>query len=919
MGAVWCKIAAVPNVSEVRPGAARFGRPELSVQEETRSEAPGSNGTVPPQSPPVRGVPRIGDDADAVVASAAEPVAPASAPAPAAGPPQSPPPRSGRGPRSATGWFLQYLTVLGAPLQLLTLALLGAAAFVNLTLPELPDVKQGLSQVQLQEPLRVYSADGALMAEFGVERRQPLTYAEFPPLLIQAFLATEDSRFFEHGGIDVVGMGRAIVNYASTGIKAQGASTITMQVTRNFFLSPEKTFKRKLAEVLLSLRVEKTLTKEQILELYLNQIFFGHRAYGVAAASTLYYGKDLAQLDVAEMAMLAGVPKAPSSSNPVTNPERALERRNYILGRMLELGFIDRSRYDTALVRPDEARLHGAQVDLEAGYVAEMVRREIAEYYGEQAAKQGLRVTTTIDSHLQTAAQDAVRKALRQYERRHGYRGPEARVDLAGASEVDMDAYLEGVPQVTGLEAGLVTGFADGAAQVYLGGGRRATLGLGQVSWARAFKNAGWRGNAPRRVADVVAKGDLIRVRLDQQGKWELSPIPAVTGVLVTVAPRDGAIQAMVSGYAYTEKSQFNRAVDMRRQPGSSFKPFIYAAALNRGWTPVSIVKDVGIRIGDWQPQDSDHRELGAIPMRKALALSRNLAAINLLQSVGVDNAAHFIRRFGFDLDPKVLGPSMALGTAETSPVKMAEAYAIFANGGYHVLPYYISRIENASGDLIYQAEPPRACADCWFRTGTEKPARTAGTAAGENLAEQVIDPRIAYQMTSMLRGVVEYGTATRALRLGRKDIVGKTGTTNDIRDSWFCGFQADFVTVAWMGFDNNEKLGRGEEGGRAALSMWTDYMEDALRDKPVAKLEAPPGMVKVKVDGSRGTESKSSTAQTEEVMEEYRLMLMGPDPDPDTGPAVAVKKKPAAAKPAAASPKAAPARAAPKSVDDLF
>ncbi|WP_295449313.1 transglycosylase domain-containing protein, partial [uncultured Thiodictyon sp.] len=541
------------------------------MQEETRNAAPGANVTTPSGQPPVAGIPRIGPGAEAAVAAVPEPV---TRPENAAKPQPSKPPRAGRPPRSVMGWFLRYLAVLSAPLGLLTLGLCAAVAFVAVTLPDLPDVKQGLSQVQLQEPLRVYSADGALMAEFGVERRQPLSYPEFPPLLIKAFLATEDSRFFEHGGIDVVGMGRAIVNYASTGIKAQGASTITMQVTRSFFLSPEKTFKRKLAEVLLSLRVEKTLSKEQILELYLNQIFFGHRAYGVAAAANLYYGKELAQLDVAQMAMLAGVPKAPSSNNPVSNPTRALERRNYILGRMRELGFIDQAQYEAAVHSPDMAQLHGTQVDLEAGYMAEMVRREVADYYGEEAAKQGLRVITTIDSHLQTAAQEALRKALRQYQRRHGYRGPEARVDIAGASEADMDSYLDGIAQVADLEAGLVTGFdSQGVAQVYLGGGRRVPLGLSQVSWARTFKIAGWRGEAPRRVADVVAKGDLIRLRRDQQGDWELSPIPAVTGILVTLSPRDGAIQAMVSGYDYTEKSQFNRAVDMRRQPGSSFKP----------------------------------------------------------------------------------------------------------------------------------------------------------------------------------------------------------------------------------------------------------------------------------------------------------------------------------------------------------
>jgi penicillin-binding protein 1A len=887
-----------------RTGCA-VGQPELSVSNKTDNAPRISGGSNARQRVQGAGVPWIGPGAaEAIAADPAPKAKPKPAPAPAAVPPT----RRVRGPRSAFSWFLSFLAPLGTPLQFLTLGLFGAAAFVNLTLPELPDMKRSLSQVQLQEPLRVYSADGALMAEFGVERRQPVAYADFPPMLKQAFLATEDSRFFEHGGIDLVGMSRAFLNFASTGIKAQGGSTITMQVTRNFFLSPEKTFKRKLAEVLLALHVEKTLSKEQILELYLNQIFFGHRAYGVAAAASLYYGKALDELSLPQMAMLAGVPKAPSSNNPVSNPERALERRNYILGRMLELGYIDQAAHDAALATPDDAQLHGQQIDLEAGYVAEMVRQEILSYYGEDAAKKGLRVTTTIDSHLQTAAQESVRKALRQYERRHGYRGPEAKVDLAGASETDMDAYLEGVPDVTGLEAGLVTGFDNGVAQVYLGGGRWAKLGLSQVSWARRFHNAGWRGPAPRRVADVVAKGDLIRVRQDQKGDWELSPVPAVTGVLVSLSPHDGAVMAMASGYSYNEKSQFNRAVDMHRQPGSSFKPFIYASALNEGWTPASTLKDVSVRIGNWTPQNSDRRELGAIPMRKALALSRNLATINLLMSVGMEDASRYIHRFGFELDPKLLGPSMALGTIETSPVKMAEGYAIFANGGYHVLPYYIQRIENADGDVIYQADPPRACSDCWWRYGDAKPARTAAV-SGEKLAEQVIDPRVAYQMTDMMRGVVEHGTGTRALRLNRTDIVGKTGTTNDIRDSWFCGFQANNVTVAWMGFDDNEKLGRGEEGGRAALSMWTDYMEDALKDKAIARLETPEGMVKVRVGGQGG--------QTVEVMEEYELMTLGPDEDGDGPPVSTAKKKPAAPKRTANATK--PQHAAPKVVDDLF
>ena len=755
----------------------------------------------------------------------------------------------------------------------------------------------------------MYSADGALIAEFGVERRTPVSYDRLPPLLINAFLATEDSRFFEHGGIDAVGMGRALLSYASTGIKSQGGSTITMQLTRNFFLSSEKTFKRKLAEVLLALRVEKTLTKEQILELYLNQIFFGHRSYGVVAAAANYYGKDLDQLTVAEMAMLAGLPKAPSSNNPITNPERALERRNYILGRMRELGYLDQPQYEVAVRAPDTARLHSVEPELEASYIAEMARQEILEHYGEAAAAQGLKVTTTIESWLQDAAQESVRKALRQYERRHGYRGPEAQVDLAGASEGDMDAYLEGVARISGLEPGLVTKAGTQEALVYLGGGRSLTLGLPQVSWAREFRNANWKGPEPRRVSDVLSVGDLIRVRQDDKGNWELSSIPAVTGALVAISPRDGAVRAMVSGYSFNE-SKFNRALDMRRQPGSSFKPFIYAAALHEGWTPASLLKDQAIKVSlgggkTWVPKNSDRKEMGPIRMRKALALSRNLASINLLNSVGLEDAQAYIRRFGFEQDALPLGLSMALGTGETSPMKMAEAYAVFANGGYHVLPHFISRIEGADGQPIFIANPPRACADCWWRYGDAKPARVAGTVP-EEPAEQVIDPRIAYQINSMLRDVIERGTGTRAKRLGRKDIVGKTGTTNDVRDSWFCGYQAELVAVAWMGFDAFHKLGRGEEGGRAALSLWTSFMEQALKDQPEAHLEMPPGMVRVRIDGNRGTITKSKDAMTEEVMEEYQLMLLGPEQQvADTRPRGPARPK--------------PVRSAPKVVDDLF
>jgi penicillin-binding protein 1A len=805
--------------------------------------------------------------------------------------------------RSAFAWFAGFLAPLGAPLQGLALGLFGAGLFVSLHAPELPSV-ESLRQVQFEAPLRVFSSDGALMAEFGIERRSPVAYEDMPRLVVDAFLATEDSRFFEHRGVDAIGMARALLNFASTGTKAQGGSTISMQVTRNFLLTSEKTFARKLAEVLLTLKVERALTKEQILDLYLNQIFFGHRAYGISAAAALYYDKDLDELTPAEAAMLAGIPKAPSSNNPITNPERALERRNYILGRMLELGQIDEDEYQIAVLTPDLARLHRRQPDLEAGYVSEMTRQAIVEHYGEDALRHGYRVTTTIDSRLQSVAQEAVRRALRSYDRRHGYRGPEGKIDLEGATEADMDAFLETVMTLPDLTPGLVTKASTGSAEVYLGLGRRVELSLKHVVWAQEFRNANWRGPRPRRVSDVVAVGDLIRLQQDSKGEWELGQNPGVSGAIVSIAPQDGAVRALVGGYSFNE-SKFNRAVDMRRQPGSSFKPFVFAAALHEGWTPASLIKDEAVRLTgrqDWNPRNSDRKEMGPIRMRRALALSRNLASINLLQSVGLEDAQTYIRAFGFDLDAMPLGLSMALGTGEMSPMKLAEGYAVFANGGFHVMPYFIQRIETGDGQVVFEANAPRSCADCWYRYGDA--SATPQGLETRPPAPQVIDPRIAYQITSLLREVIETGTGTRAKELKRSDIVGKTGTTNDVRDSWFAGYQADFVTVAWMGFDDFEKLGRGEEGGRAALGMWVDFMSAALDSVPVATLDPPPGMVQVRVDPTRGTETKAKSGVLEMVNEEYRTALLGPEPVRVAAPA----KQDTSVR-----------RSAPRVMDDLF
>jgi len=771
--------------------------------------------------------------------------------------------------------------ILGEALNLLLMGAVAAGAFVAVTLTDLPRTDV-LKEVRLQEPLRVYSADGDLMGEYGVERRSPVSFNEIPPLLIQAFLATEDKRFFEHEGVDPMGILRAALNLVRTGEATQGGSTITMQVARNFFLHPEKTFQRKFAEMLLSLHIERTLTKEEILELYLNKIFFGHRAYGISAAAAVYYDKSLEDLSLAEMAMLAGIPKAPSAINPVSDPKRARERRDYILQRMNILGYIDGAAYQTASRAEDHASIHRKGVDLEAGYAAEVVRREMVELFGEDAYREGYRVTTTIDPWLQRTAQESLRKSLRAYDQRHGYHGPEARYELAHVDDATLDVLLDEVPALPDLVAGIVTRADARSAEVYIGQGERVTLDLPQVAWARAFIDENRKGRAPSKVTDAVAAGDRIRLWKNEEGVWELSQIPSVAGALVALSPEDGAVRAIVGGYHF-DSSKFNRAVDARRQPGSSFKPFVYAAALHKGYTPASLVRDepISIRLNRhemWTPQNFDHKTLGRIRMRQALTLSRNLASINLLSRVGLEEARDYIQRFGFDLKDLPLGLSMALGTAEASPLQMAGGYALFANGGFRVMPYFVSRVVNGADESVFVADAPRACADCWARY-EESPATTASVDQSDgHLAERVLDPGLTFEMTSMLQDVIRQGTGVKALELGRADIAGKTGTTNEVRDSWFCGFQKDLVAVAWMGSDDFKPLGRGETGGQAALGMWVDFMREALADKPEAILDPPEGMVAVQVSKVTGMPVKSG-GLLEWVRAEYAAALQGPSP----------------------------------------
>ncbi len=760
------------------------------------------------------------------------------------------------------------------PLDLAVFGLLGAALAVYVTLPELPDIA-GLSDVTFEEPLRVYSAQGSLIAEFGIQRRRAVSYSELPANLINAFVATEDARFFAHVGVDAVGLTRAALHVMQTGAMTQGGSTITMQVARNFYLSREKTIRRKLAELLLAMQIETALTKEEILELYLNKIFFGHRAYGISAAAEFYYRKPLDELTLAQMAMLAGLPKAPSASNPISNPQRAKMRRDYILGRMYELGLITEQNYRDSLAEPLTATHYRPEIEFQADYIAEMVRLEVIERFGEeQAYSLGLKVFTTVDERLQLASDAALREGLMAYNLRHGYHGPEATITGAATMrQSQLDEALAERPRVPGLPVGVVTQVGPNRAEVYLGDGKVHELTLAQVVWARRYRTENSRGPAPRQVSDAVAVGDVIRLRRTAEGEQHLAQVPLVGGALIAMSPVDGAVRALSGGYAFSW-SKFNRAVDTKRQPGSSFKPFVYAAAFEQGWTPASYVRDqpfemMGARTM-WRPQNADGKFLGTIRIRPALARSRNLAVIDLINRMGVEGARDYIQRFGFPLSSMPNNIVMVLGAGYASPLEMATGFSVFANGGYKVEPHVIARIEDVHGHRLFDAHPPRACLDCWLEPPGDGVARTlADGASTAPEAPLVIDPRIAYSMDSILRDVITAGTGTRARVLERPDIAGKTGTTNDSRDSWFVGYQPELVAAVWMGMDDNRPLGNREWGGTAALGVWVDFMREALADLPVATIKRPEGMVEVRL----------AEGVTEVVSVEYQNQLGGPRP----------------------------------------
>jgi penicillin-binding protein 1A len=754
------------------------------------------------------------------------------------------------------------------------LAFANVCAYVYLK-PALPDV-DSLRDVQLQVPLRVYTRDGRLIAAIGEQRRIPVRYDQLPPKLVQAFLATEDDRFFRHHGVDWQGILRAALANARAGGIRQGASTITMQVARDMFLTPRRDMKRKMSEIYISLLMETEFTKEEIFSLYVNKIFLGQRAYGVGAAAEVYFGKSLDQLTIAETATLAGIPTAPSVVNPVASPEAATIRRTHVLGRMLELNYITQAEFDAAKASPMESRLHGPSIEVDAPYVAEMVRNEMQAKYGDSVYTAGYRVFTTIDSRLEAAATVALRTGLLEYDRRHGWRGATAKVDLTKvSSNANLDAELEEFPVVGGLRPAIVQKVEANSAKIYAKNLGTVTLSWEKLSWARRELPDEKVDRAPTQAADIFSRGDVIYTVGNSAESLQFVQVPEAQSALVAVDPKDGAVVALIGGFDFFQ-SKFNRVTQARRQPGSGFKPFVYAAAFDKGFTPASVVMDAPVVIDAagmeqaWRPREFENEFAGPIRLREALVHSRNLVSIRLMRDIGGDYTWNYVQRFGFDKSQLPNDLTLAVGTAELSPLQVAVGYSTFANGGFRVTPYYIDRIEDAGGKTLLQANPAIACFECGRVTDPPvgRPARAAAAKdrqldeaprdgktliPAKDLAPQVIRPQVAYLLSDMMADVIRRGTGVAARVLNRDDLAGKTGTTNDFHDAWFSGFNGDLVTTVWTGFDQDRSLGEGEQGARAALPIWVYFMHQALAGAPRRMWPMPDGLVTVRISPDTG------------------------------------------------------------------
>ncbi|RQT68303.1 penicillin-binding protein 1A [Burkholderia cepacia] len=689
--------------------------------------------------------------------------------------------------------------------------------------PNMPSL-DALTDYRPKVPLRIYTSDHVLIGEFGEERRDVVHFKDVPDSLKKAILAIEDARFYDHGGVDLTGIVRAGFVALTNGHASQGASTITMQVARNFFLSSEKTYTRKIYEMLLAYRIERALTKDQILEVYMNQIYLGQRAYGFASAARVYFGKDLKDITLAEAAMLAGLPKAPSAYNPVVNPKRAKVRQEYILQRMLELNFISREQYDEAVAQPLVVKGPGRDFSVHAEYVAEMVRQMMYAQYHEETYTRGFNVVTTIDSADQQVAYTALRKGIMDYERRHGYRGPEGFIELpAGADDREQaidDALLEH-PDNGELIAAVVTAANPRQITVAFIDGSNATIESDNLRFASGALSANAQPN--RR----IRPGAIVRVVKNDAGKWSITQLPQVEGAFLSIVPQDGAIRSLVGGFDYN-KNKFNHVTQAWRQPGSSFKPFIYSASLDKGLGPATVINDGPLYFSaaetggqPWEPKNYGGGFEGPMSMRTALQRSRNLVSIRILNHIGTKYAQQYITRFGFDAERHPAYLPMALGAGQVTPLQMAGAYSVFANGGYRVNPYLIAEVTDPSGAIVVRAQPLVA----------------------EQNAPRAIDARNAYVMNSLLQSVAQRGTGARTNVLKRTDLAGKTGTTNDSHDAWFAGYQHTLAAIAWIGYDNPRSLGDRETGGGLSLPVWIDYMGAALKGVPEFKPTMPDGV----------------------------------------------------------------------------
>jgi len=790
-----------------------------------------------------------------------------------------------------------------------TAAVIGAYYYVAPGLPPAETIRE----IPLQIPMRIFSRDRRLIAEVGERRRILVTFDDLPPHVVSAFIAAEDRRFFEHPGIDYQGILRAGIRLIGTGEITGGGSTLTQQLARDYFLTRERLFTRKLREAFLAYKIEQEFSKEEILALFLNKMFFGQRAYGVAAAAQVYFGKPLMHVNVAEAATLAGVLPAPSQYNPVRSATNAKVRRSYVLERMLDLGYIEQDTYQRALLYPMQSRLHGTATELSAPYVAEMVRQEMLSRYGEDTYRAGYEVVTTLDSRLQVAATYSLRNGLLEYTRRRGYKGPIAELDVDpeilqapyGEWPQEIQLALADQPNPGGLDVAIVTAInEDNSAEIVLQNGSRSSLPWQGTSWAKPFVDRNTAGEPPETIADVLAPGQIIHVMPTTLGVWALAQMPEAQSAVLSIDPRDGAITSLSGGFDFTT-SKWNRAVQTARQPGSSFKPFIYSAALEFGNTVATVIDDSPVVIESseledvWRPLNYTGRFYGPIRVRDALVRSMNLASVRLLlYNTGVGNAVRYLRPFGFPDAALPRNGSLALGGGSASPLDMAQGYATFANGGFAVKPYVIDSISGPDGKVLYRAEPLIVCRECEALPDEEPVAvklpefdetmslelmaevgesyRPGASLAPElftdiNAAPRVITEQNAFLIQDLMRDVIRRGTGRRARVLGRSDLSGKTGTSNDRRDAWFGGFNADLVSVVWVGYDDDLPLGPGEEGSRTALPIWIEFNRIALKGVPLHQLPVPEGIVSVRISKKTGCPASAVDASYDVMFEVFR------------------------------------------------